>query len=261
MDNRTLFTGKSDDYFRCRPGYPESSVRWLKERCSGEKVVDIGAGTGIFTKVLLNFFSSVSALEPNADMQRCFRDFLPDTVCLPGSGEATGLPDNSVDLITVAQAFHWLDEEKFKAEAMRILRPGGKVAIVWNTALKNDFSAARDRISRQYCPRFRSGHAGKRSPEEGDAFLRYHYFSKVEIASFDNPFVMDLETFEGNVRSRSYALTPDHPDYQEFMAKQRTVLNISQQTVLSPNRRKPKYFWANSKPETYGHQVMIPSAG
>ena len=223
MDNRNLFTGKSDDYFRYRPSYPATSVRWLKERVSGENVVDIGAGTGIFTQLLLNFFKEVSAIEPNADMRKFFRIFLPEIPCLPESGEATGLPDNSVDLITIAQAFHWLDEEKFKAEAMRILRPGGKVAIIWNTALKNDFSAARDRISQQYCPRFRSGHAGKRSPEEGDAFLRYHYFSRVEIASFDNPFVMDLETFEGNMRSRSYALAPDHPDHPEFMAKQRAV--------------------------------------
>ena len=223
MDNRTLFTGKSDDYFRYRPSYPEASARWIKERCSGENAVDIGAGTGIFTKVLLNFFREVSAIEPNADMRKCFRNFLPDTVCLAGTGEATGLPDNSVDLITVAQAFHWLDEEKFKAEAMRILRPGGKVAIIWNTALKSDFSAARNAVCQKYCPRFSSGHAGKRSPEEGDAFLRYHYFSQVEIASFDNPFAMDQETFEGNMRSRSYALLPDHPDYPEFMAEQRAV--------------------------------------
>lgn len=223
MDNRALFTGKSDDYFRYRPGYPETSVRWIKAQCTGENVVDIGAGTGIFTKILLNFFNSVSAIEPNADMRRNFQIFLPDTPCLSGTGEATGLPDDSVDLITAAQAFHWMDEEKFKAEAMRILRPGGKVAIIWNTALKSDFTTARNAVCQKYCPRFRSGHAGKRSPEEGDAFLRYHYFSKVEVASFDNPFVMDQETFEGNMRSRSYALKPDHPDYPEFITELRAV--------------------------------------
>ena len=225
MDNKSLFTGKSDDYFRYRPAYPEASVRWIKARCSGEAVVDIGAGTGIFTKVLLNFFKNVSAIEPNADMRKNFRIFLPETACLSGSGEATGLPDNSVDLITVAQAFHWLDEEKFRQEAMRILRPGGKVAIIWNTALKNDFSIARNSVCQKYCPRFRSGHAGKRSPEEGDVFLRYHYFSKVEFVSFSNPFVMDLETFEGNMRSRSYAIAPEHPDHPEFMTALRAVFD------------------------------------
>ena len=223
MNNKSLFTGKSDDYFRCRPSYPEAAVRWLRQKCSGDKAVDIGAGTGIFTKALLPYFNEVSAIEPNEDMRKVFRIFLPEVVCSAASGEATELPDNSIDLITVAQAFHWLDEEKFKAEAMRILRPGGKVAIIWNTTLPDDFSMARSKICQKYCPRFSSGHAGKRSPAEGDDFLLHHYFSSVEFASFSNPFVMDLETFEGNMRSRSYAIGAEHPDYPAFMTELRAV--------------------------------------
>lgn len=217
MDNQSLFTGKSEDYFRYRPSYPEASVEWLRKRCSGNNVVDIGAGTGIFTKVLRHCFKEVCGVEPNEDMRRKFRDLLPDVGCLPGTGEATGLPDDSTDLITVAQAFHWLDEEKFKTEAIRILHRGGKVAIIWNSSVQNDFSAERDRVCMRYCPRFRSGHAGKRSAAEGDEFLRYHYFGNVETASFSNPFVMDLKTFDGNMRSRSYALASDHADYGRFM--------------------------------------------
>jgi SAM-dependent methyltransferase len=119
-------------------------------------------------------------------------------------------------LITAAQAFHWFDEEKFKKEAMRILRPGGKVAIIWNTSLDNDFTSERNCICRKYCPRFQRGYAGKRSPAEGDDFLRHNYFREVEVVAFDNPFVMDLECFEGNMRSRSYALLPGERAYKSF---------------------------------------------
>ena len=223
MNNRSVFSGKSEDYFRYRPSYPDVAFEWLRERCSGEIAVDIGAGTGIFTKGLLRCFKNVSAIEPNADMRKKFHEFLPDKVCSYGTGEATGLQDNSTDLITVAQAFHWLDEERFKTEAIRILRPAGKVAIIWNTTLPNEFSAARDRVCQKYCPRFRTGHAGKRSVAEGDDFLLHHYFHKVEVASFANPFAMDLEIFEGNMRSRSYSIGADHSDYPEFMTELRAV--------------------------------------
>ena len=223
MNNKELFTHKSDDYAKYRPSYPLAAITWLREKIAGEQVVDIGAGTGIFTQLLSLLFQQVSAVEPNGDMRKKFMQLLPDIPCSAVSGEATAYPASSVDLITVAQAFHWLDEEKFKAEAMRILRPGGKVAIVWNSTIPDDFVSARNAVCRKYCSRFRSGHAGKRSPAEGDAFLRNSYFREVEVVSFANPFIMDLETFEGNIRSRSYALTPQDEQYEEFMAELRTV--------------------------------------
>ena len=224
-DNTQLFSRKSEDYSQFRPAYPDAAAAWLKSRTAGDTVVDIGAGTGIFTRLLPEHFRQVSAVEPNADMRRQFRALLPAIPCLDSTGEATGLPDHSVDLITVAQAFHWLDEDLFRAEAQRILRPSGKVAIIWNTSLPDDFTGARDRVCRQYCPRFRSGYAGKRSPAEGDAFLRHTYFREVEVVSFDNPFVMDLECFEGNMRSRSYALPPTDSDYEKFMSELKSVFD------------------------------------
>lgn len=225
MNNTALFTHKSDDYARFRPGYPVAAVDWLKSETAAETVLDIGAGTGIFTQLLLKRFSNVSAVEPNAEMREKFNTFLPDVPCYDATGEATGLPENSVDLITAAQAFHWLDEELFRHEAMRILKPSGKVAIVWNTTKKSDFTDSRNAVCQKYCPRFKSGHAGKRTPAEGDAFLRYCYFKTVEFVTFDNPFTMDLPTFEGNIRSRSYALAPGDCRYEEFMEKERAVFD------------------------------------
>ena len=222
-ENTELFTRKSDDYSQFRPDYPDAAFEWLRSRVLGEKVLDIGAGTGIFTRQLLKYFSQVAAVEPNSDMREKFTAFLPEVNCLAATGENTGLPENSVDLITVAQAFHWLDAGLFKREAQRILRPAGQVAIVWNTSLKSDFTIARNRVCQKYCPRFRSGHAGKHTIEEGDAFLRNEFFREVEVVSFDNPFRMNLHVFEGNMRSRSYALTLQDVDYNPFMAELQEV--------------------------------------
>ena len=225
MDNTKLFSHKSDDYSRFRPSYPQEAIAWLRQRCQGESVVDVGAGTGIFTRELPRFFQNVCAVEPNAGMRDEFLRLLPDITCMLSTGENTSLPASSVDLITVAQAFHWLDEEKFKSEAVRILRPGGKAAIIWNSSVKDDFTLARDAVCRKYCPRFSRGYAGKRTPAEGDIFLRNTYFREVETVSFSNPFVMDLQAFEGNIRSRSYALLPDNKEYISFMTELRTVFD------------------------------------
>ena len=137
MLNTELFSNKSVDYSQFRPAYSPAAIEWLRSNVSGDSVLDVGAGTGIFTNMLLRAFKTVSAVEPNDDMRKCFQENLPELLCQDTTAEATGLPDDSVDLITVAQAFHWLDAEEFKREALRILRPGGSVAIVWNNSLKN----------------------------------------------------------------------------------------------------------------------------
>ena len=220
-----LFTGKAEDYARFRPSYPDQVLQFLKSRIPEGNILDVGAGTGIFTGLLSRGYKNVTALEPNKNMREKFMQNFPGIPCLEAAGESTPLPENSVDLITIAQAFHWLDEEKFKKEAGRILKNNGKAAVIWNNSIKDEFSAARDAISRKYCPSFRKGHAGKRTPEEGDDFLRHTYFRQVEVVSFANPFTMDLAAFQGNIRSRSYALTPDNREYPAYMKELETLFH------------------------------------
>ena len=223
MNNLELFTHKSDDYSRFRPSYPDSAIDWLAEQNPDAIVADIGAGTGIFTCALLRRFQNITAVEPNAAMREKLSMQLPQIFCTDGSAEETKLPDKSINLITVAQSFHWFDADKFKQEALRILQPDGKVAIIWNTSIDCDFTMERNLVCQKYCPRFSSGYAGKRSPAEGDRYLQQEFFRQVEITSFRNDFQMDLEIFEGNIRSRSYALMPGDKHYQEFIAEIRTV--------------------------------------
>ena len=218
MDHKELFSRRSVDYSLCRPSYPVAAAEWLRRKVSGDTVLDVGAGTGIFTKVLLPFFAQVSAIEPNKDMREEFYKFLPGIPCSGASGEATQMTEKSIDLITAAQAFHWLNEELFRKEAKRILKDDGQVAVIWNTSIRTSFAEARDEVCRKYCPRFRSGHAGKRSAGEGDIFLREScYFQCVEVKNFPNDFIMDKKVFEGNMRSRSYAPHPGEDGYDMFM--------------------------------------------
>jgi ubiquinone/menaquinone biosynthesis C-methylase UbiE len=126
------FAGVADAYERARPGYPDDAVRWL----AGEQpcdVVDLGAGTGKLTRSLVALGHRVTAIEPLEPMLAQLRASVPDVDAHLGSAELIPLPDESVDVVTCAQAFHWFDHGVALAEIARVLRPGGRLALVWNT--------------------------------------------------------------------------------------------------------------------------------
>ena len=136
------FTGLAHDYARYRPGYAASvvtAVFALIGRPSADvDAADIGAGTGIWTRMLAaRSPRSLVAVEPNDDMRR--QGILSSeghniTWC-KGTAEATGLPAQSYDLVTMASSFHWADFDKACAEFQRILRSGGRFVAVWNPRL------------------------------------------------------------------------------------------------------------------------------
>lgn len=211
------FTGKAGVYAAYRPGYPEALVDWLYERVPCEAVCDVGAGTGIFTRCLGRKPWVITAVEPNGDMRAVFREELPGVRVVEGCGEATGLGGGSFGLVTIAQAFHWVDEEGFREECKRILVPGGKVAIVWNNRVEGGIAAERDAICREYCPEFRMGHVGKRTVEEGDVFLREEYLRGVEVWVGRHAQEFTEAGFVGEALSRSYALGEGDAGYVDFV--------------------------------------------
>ena len=137
-DPHQRFTDRVGDYVSYRPGYPETlidAVIDLVGSRSAAVVADIGAGTGIFTRSLVARGLQVYAVEPNAAMRTAAERGLadaPNFSAIDGSAEATGLADESVDLITAAQAFHWFDKSAARQEFERILKSGGRVALIWN---------------------------------------------------------------------------------------------------------------------------------
>ncbi|GAA1127306.1 class I SAM-dependent methyltransferase [Arthrobacter flavus] len=118
-------------YDRVRPGYPPDIVHWLIP-ASASAAADVGAGTGIFTAELLKCGLQVTAVDPSADMLGVLAAKLPAVDVVVGTAEATGLPPSTVNLVTIAQAWHWVDPVAATTEAARILTPGGRLGLIWN---------------------------------------------------------------------------------------------------------------------------------
>ncbi|MEM9275170.1 MAG: class I SAM-dependent methyltransferase [Cyanobacteria bacterium P01_F01_bin.143] len=134
MNPQTRFSNRAEDYAKYRPSYASEAIDCILEGIKEEDqliAADIGAGTGISSRLLADRGMRVFAIEPNVTMRQVaeahslveFRD---------GSAEATRLPDKSVDLITCFQAFHWFKFEPTLQEFARILKPTGKIALLWN---------------------------------------------------------------------------------------------------------------------------------
>ncbi len=122
-------------YEAARPGYPDEAVTVLADQVGigpGADVLDLAAGTGKLTRRLLELGASVVAVEPVPGMRAQLAEVLPAVEVLDGTAEAVPLPEASVDVVTIAQAFHWFDAPRALDEVARVLRPGGRVALLWN---------------------------------------------------------------------------------------------------------------------------------
>lgn len=227
--NEEKFTGKADFYDKYRPSYPDSLIDWLYDKTKADTVADIGAGTGKFTACLLRKPWKITAVEPNHDMREKLSE-LKGIDVVNASAEDTGIEQSSIGLITTAQAFHWFDEELFKRECVRILKPGGRLAVIFNERDQScEISKVRNDICQKYCGAFHTGHMGKRTHEEGDLFLKNEYFSEVECFEIENNTEIDEQTFIGDTLSRSYALSEKDKEYGEFVRELEKVFRKYEQ--------------------------------
>jgi SAM-dependent methyltransferase len=130
------FGAAADLYERARPSYPPEALDWTVERTgvgAGRTVVDLGAGTGKLTRLLVATGARVVAVEPVAEMRAKLEHVVPGVEVLDGTAESMPLHDGAADAITVAQAFHWFDRERAYPELHRVLAPGGFLVLLWNT--------------------------------------------------------------------------------------------------------------------------------
>jgi SAM-dependent methyltransferase len=132
QDRSLSFGSEAAAYERGRPSYPPEAIDWLLP-AGAHDVLDLGAGTGKLTTRLVERGLDVVAVDPIAEMLEVLRSSLPDTLALLGTAEEIPLADNSVDAVLVAQAWHWFDSARALPEVARVLRPGGRLGLVWNT--------------------------------------------------------------------------------------------------------------------------------
>lgn len=221
------FTGKAGIYARFRPSYPEALLNYLYGEAGftqASEIADIGAGTGIFSRLLLARGSKVCCVEPNDEMRAQLEASLrgiPNARVIAAPAEATTLPNAGVDFITAAQAFHWFDRAAFRAEARRILRPGGKVALVWNIQESTDpFIQALDALHVQFC----EGYEGHRmhtvdEPETFDDF----FAARCALRTCPNAYETDEQHFIGRCLSSSYAPREGDANHAAYVAALRDL--------------------------------------
>jgi len=191
----TAFADVAGAYERGRPGYPEDAVRWMV----GDEpvdVVDLGAGTGKLARALVALGHRVVAVEPLDEMRAELEAAIPGAHAVGGRAEAMPLPDGAADVIASAQAFHWFDHDDALPEIARVLRPGGRLALVWNSRDDRDPWMAR-----------LSAIIGNESIQESDVVPildESGLFRWVETKRFSFEQVLDRDGLLDLVLSRSY---------------------------------------------------------
>jgi SAM-dependent methyltransferase len=227
------FSNRAEDYRRYRPGYPKAVTDLMRGPCGlpeGAPVADIGAGTGIFTRVLLEAGFEVTAVEPNAAMRAAAEEELkefPRFHPVAAPAEETGLPGGAFDGVTVAQAFHWFDHEAARREFRRLLRPDGWVFIVRNQRREGTTAFAREyeEMLRTLGERYHViGHRDKEARTR--AMEGFFPGGTLKIAQFDNPHVMDWPGLRGRFLSMSSVPVKGEPGHEELLFRLEEIFNI-----------------------------------
>lgn len=234
MSNSTQrFTSRVDNYTKYRPGYPAGVLETLRQEGElppGAQIADVGSGTGIFTQLLLDADYTVYAVEPNEAMRKAADKQLsrnPAYHSVNGTAEATTLPPYSVDMVVCAQAFHWFDAQKTKAEFARILKPGGKVALIWNNRQvgADDFSIAYEFLLQQQASDYQRVNHQNLTEADFNAFFKNGQYT---LTKYPNIQVFDLDGLAGRAFSSSYVPAEDTPEGIAFMARLKEIFDSYQ---------------------------------
>ncbi|MDB5819704.1 MAG: Methyltransferase [Rhizobacter sp.] len=225
---RRGFTSEARSYARGRPEYSDALVGWLAvdlQLAAGKTVVDLGAGTGKFTKLLVKTGAEVVAVEPVDAMRERLSSMLPGVRAIGGAAESMPLGDASAAAVVCAQAFHWFANEAALQEMHRVIEPGGWLGLVWNVRDDSvDWVNAITDITAPYegdAPRFYKG--DWRKPFDGRLFgelalttFRHEHVGPAQEVIIDRSmsvsFIAALPADEkARVEARLRALVNTHP--------------------------------------------------
>jgi SAM-dependent methyltransferase len=220
-------------YEQVRPSYPDAAIEVITTTFGIDPtstVLDLAAGTGKLTRLLVGSAGRVVAVEPVAGMRSELRRAIPGAEVLDGTAEAIPLDDRSVDVVTVAQAFHWFDADRALVEIRRVLRDGGGLALVWNVRDESvgwihDFTeliVARSG-GRPYTP-YQADSAADAMTSGPLAAVADHGFEPVGTWSHPNPIDASVEEVVARAASTSFVAALPDDQRRALLAEVRSLL-------------------------------------
>ncbi len=210
-NSTTRFSSRVKDYVLYRPGYPSEIVGYLEKNFGlthNSVITDIGSGTGKSSEMFLDNGNTVYGVEPNIDMRLAAEKIFEDNshfISINSKSEQTTLPDKSIDFIIAGQAFHWFDPIETKKEFERILKPGGKVVLIWNEREPNQtgFMGEYDAFLYKYSTDYKE--IDHRNIDE-IKIAAFYSPGNFKLQKFPNRQVFDFAGLKGRYDSSSYAI-------------------------------------------------------
>jgi SAM-dependent methyltransferase len=224
------FSERVANYIAYRPKYPAVVAEFLRAELglsTASVVADVGSGTGILSELLLRAGCTVFGVEPNEAMRRAAEELLqaqPNFKSVNGTAEATTLADASVDFVTAGQAFHWFDGVRARVEFRRILKPAGRVVLIWNMRRTDTTPFLRDyeKLLREFGTDYAQVNC-EQLPEERIAEF---FGGAYQQRSFDNEQVFDYEGVRGRLLSSSYVPLTGQPNHEAMLAELRRIFDL-----------------------------------
>jgi len=215
------FSSRVENYARYRPGYPAEIVATLRSACgltANSIIADIGSGTGKLSQLFLNNGNQVFGVEPNLKMRLAAEKLLADFArfhSVEGSAEAIPLADGAVDYVVAGQAFHWFDQAAARKEFVRVLRPNGWTALIWNERKLDTSPFLKDyeNLLLKYGTDYQKVRHENITSDLGTFFAPGDY----KLETFQNEQVMDFEALAGRISSSSYTPEPGTPAHQKMI--------------------------------------------
>ncbi len=249
IDPKKRFTDRVENYVRYRPGYPQEMIEFLHDVIglkSDWTIADVGSGTGISSKLFLENGNRVYGIEPNEAMRNAAirsLDGYPGFTSLDGTADATGLRDESIELVFSAQSFHWFCNANTVAEFRRILRPRGIAVLVWNERETkiDDFHIGYEDL----LLRFGTDYEQIRHDKITITELETVFGTKFRQKTFNYKQLLDLQGVKGRILSCSYVPTEGAANFDKMMNELEALFAVYAEMGKITVLYKTKFFYCS----------------